>query len=147
MGFTIASDALALRGHADEMLYLEDSTWSSLTQHRIDLFDRAVAATDRRRLGSAHSSRSAMSLSARYPHFMSKEMAEQPDVLERLAIEGEADIRALAEAIDESYGTFLVGCGTASYAALTGVVSLQPHRRHATSTSPSAPSSSITSIS
>lgn len=29
--------------------------------------------------------------------------------------------RALADLIWESYGTFLVGCGTASYAALTGM--------------------------
>jgi glucosamine--fructose-6-phosphate aminotransferase (isomerizing) len=47
-------------------------------------------------------------------------MAEQPDVLERLAERGEPAIRELAAAIEESYGTFLTGCGTASYAALTG---------------------------
>jgi glutamine---fructose-6-phosphate transaminase (isomerizing) len=31
-----------------------------------------------------------------------------------------AEVRELARMIQESYGTFLVGCGTASYAALTG---------------------------
>jgi glucosamine--fructose-6-phosphate aminotransferase (isomerizing) len=55
-----------------------------------------------------------------YPHFMAKEMHEQPAVLERMAVDGEGDIRNLAQAIRTSYGTFLVGCGTASYAALSG---------------------------
>jgi glucosamine--fructose-6-phosphate aminotransferase (isomerizing) len=51
---------------------------------------------------------------------MSKEMAQQPDVLERLTVESKDQILELADAIRESYGTFLTGCGTASYAALTG---------------------------
>jgi glutamine---fructose-6-phosphate transaminase (isomerizing) len=51
---------------------------------------------------------------------MAKEMAEQPAVLERLAVDSEQQIRELADAIAESYGTFFVGCGTASFAALTG---------------------------
>jgi glucosamine--fructose-6-phosphate aminotransferase (isomerizing) len=51
---------------------------------------------------------------------MSKEMAEQPDVLERLAAEGSQQIESLAQAIRASFGTYLLGCGTASYAALTG---------------------------
>jgi glucosamine--fructose-6-phosphate aminotransferase (isomerizing) len=51
---------------------------------------------------------------------MSKEMAEQPEVLERLANDSASQIEALAEAIRTSYGAYMVGCGTASYAALTG---------------------------
>src|SRR6185312_697983 len=47
-------------------------------------------------------------------------MAEQPDVLERLALDHEEPIKAMAEAIADSYGTFFVGCGTAAYAALSG---------------------------
>jgi glucosamine--fructose-6-phosphate aminotransferase (isomerizing) len=51
---------------------------------------------------------------------MLKEMTEQPAVLERLAREGAETIEELARAIVDAYGTFLVGCGTASYAALSG---------------------------
>ncbi len=51
---------------------------------------------------------------------MSKEMAEQPEVLERLVTEATPQVEALAAAIQESYGAYLIGCGTASYAALTG---------------------------
>jgi glucosamine--fructose-6-phosphate aminotransferase (isomerizing) len=55
-----------------------------------------------------------------YTDFMSKEMAEQGRVVRQVATGYTDYARALADAIWESYGTFLVGCGTASYAALTG---------------------------
>ena len=118
-GTAIASDALALRGHVDRVVYLEDHHLVRLRRDGITLYHRAtmaeiaptylpldVAAGDPE-LGD-------------YPHFMAKEMAEQPAVLERIVAESELAIKALARAIDESYGTFFVGCGTASYAALTG---------------------------
>jgi glutamine---fructose-6-phosphate transaminase (isomerizing) len=118
-GVTIASDSLALRGHADEILYLEDTQLVHLTKHGIDVYDReTLRAIDPEWVPLVLDDHD-ISLGS-YPHFMAKEMHEQPAVLKRLAIEGEADIRAFAQAIDESYGTFLVGCGTASYAALTG---------------------------
>jgi glucosamine--fructose-6-phosphate aminotransferase (isomerizing) len=118
-GYSIASDALALRGHATEVLYLEDTHLVRMDRHRLDLFDR-------RTMESLTPGFVPLNLEGRdtelgdYPHFMAKEMAEQPDVLERLAHDGEPAIQRLAEAISESYGTFLVGCGTASYAALSG---------------------------
>ena len=118
-GVTIASDALALRGHADEILYLEDSHLVQLSKHGIDLFDRATLSPVEQSWTSLELEERDVSLGA-FPHFMAKEMHEQPAVIERLATDGEADIKALAEAIRESYGTFFVGCGTASYAALSG---------------------------
>lgn len=118
-GYSIASDALALRGHAESVLYLEDTHLVRLDKDSIHLFDR-------RSLRPLTPEFVPLDLEGRevdlagYPHFMAKEMAEQPDVIERLATEGETAIQGLAVAIQESYGTFLVGCGTASYAALTG---------------------------
>jgi glutamine---fructose-6-phosphate transaminase (isomerizing) len=118
-GVTIASDSLALRGHADEILYLEDTQLVHLTKHGIDVYDReTLRAIDPEWVPLVLDDHD-ISLGS-YPHFMAKEMHEQPAVLKRLAIDGEADIRAFAQAIHDSYGTFLVGCGTASYAALTG---------------------------
>jgi glutamine---fructose-6-phosphate transaminase (isomerizing) len=118
-GVTIASDSLALRGHAEEILYLEDTQLVHLTKHGIEVYDReTLRAIDPEWVPLVLDDHD-ISLGS-YPHFMAKEMHEQPAVLKRLAIDGEADIRAFAQAIDDSYGTFLVGCGTASYAALTG---------------------------
>jgi glucosamine--fructose-6-phosphate aminotransferase (isomerizing) len=118
-GVSIASDALALRGHADRILYLED-------HHLVRLRHAGVTVYDRRTMREIDGEFVDLDLESRdvelgdHPHFMSKEMAEQPDVLERLTTQGKDQILALAEAIRESYGTFFMGCGTASYAALTG---------------------------
>jgi glucosamine--fructose-6-phosphate aminotransferase (isomerizing) len=118
-GYSIASDALALRGHANSILYLEDEHLVRLQRGKIELYDR-------RTLQPLDPEFVPLNLEGRdvdlggYPHFMAKEMAEQPDVLERLATDSQEAIETLAEAIAASYGTFLVGCGTASYAALSG---------------------------
>jgi glutamine---fructose-6-phosphate transaminase (isomerizing) len=118
-GVTIASDALALHGHADEVMYVEDWQLVHLTKHGIEVFNRETLERVDGDWVPLQLEERDVSLGS-HPDFMSKEMHEQPDVLERLVREGEDDIKALATAIDESFGTFLVGCGTASYAALSG---------------------------
>jgi glucosamine--fructose-6-phosphate aminotransferase (isomerizing) len=56
-----------------------------------------------------------------HPDFMSKEMAEQARVVRQVAANYGDYARALSDLIWDSYGTFLVGCGTASYAAMIGM--------------------------
>lgn len=118
-GYSIASDALALRGHATDVLYLEDTHLVRIDHDSIQLYDR-------RSMQPVEPEFVPLDLDGRdvdlggYPHFMAKEMEEQPSVLEHLANEARGPIEELAAAIKSSYGTFLVGCGTASYAALSG---------------------------
>ena len=118
-GLSIASDALALRGHATEAFYLEDHHLVRLSHDGVELFDRATLEPLSPDFGPLDLTGRDVELGD-YPHFMAKEMAEQPAVLERLVTHSEEQIRALAQAIANSYGTFFVGCGTASYAALSG---------------------------
>ena len=118
-GVVIASDALALRGHAEEVCYLEDHHLVRLSHDGVELFDRATLQPLAPEFVPLDLRGRDAELGA-YPHFMAKEMAEQPAVLERLALEAEEPIRAMAQAIADSYGTFFVGCGTAAYAALSG---------------------------
>ena len=54
MGFTIASDALALHEHATEIMYLEDTHLIHMTRHRIDLFDRETLQRIPDAMDSAH---------------------------------------------------------------------------------------------
>lgn len=118
-GSVIASDASALRGYVDRVHYLDDGQIARLQPAHVTVYDH-------RTMSEVPPAHVPLSLEAAetdlkgHPDFMSKEMAEQPDVLERLAVDGEVEIRQLADAIAASYGTFFVGCGTASYAALTG---------------------------
>jgi glucosamine--fructose-6-phosphate aminotransferase (isomerizing) len=116
---TIASDQIALEDQASTILHLEDDQLVEITAAGVGLFTRQS-------LRALEPCWQAIALEHRHtglgghPDFMSKEMAEQPDVLERIARTSNGDVQAMAEAIRDSYGTFLVGCGTASYAALTG---------------------------
>jgi glucosamine--fructose-6-phosphate aminotransferase (isomerizing) len=115
---TIASDALALAGHADRVLYLEDDQLVRLRKGEIALFDRRTLAS----LPAAFAPlefEAAPELGG-YPHFLAKEVAEQPAVLERLADRATSQVEALAEAIRAADETYLIGCGTAAHAALTG---------------------------
>jgi glutamine---fructose-6-phosphate transaminase (isomerizing) len=116
---TIASDQIALEGQASGIMPLEDDQLVEISSAGVGLYSRhSLQAVDL--------CWQAMTLEHRsidlggYPDFMSKEMAEQPDVLERIARTSNGEVQVMADAIRDSYGTFLVGCGTASYAALTG---------------------------
>ncbi|MCO5175569.1 MAG: glutamine--fructose-6-phosphate transaminase (isomerizing) [Thermomicrobiales bacterium] len=118
-GSFIASDTLALAGHADTVSYLEDYQLVQLCQNEIvsmDVRDGSPVALDSTDIPFDEGSADL----GGYPHFMLKEMNEQPGVIEHIARDKVDDIHQLAAMIRESYGTFLVGCGTASYAALTG---------------------------
>lgn len=55
-----------------------------------------------------------------YPHFMLKEILEQPETIRLATMQDEEELNAVAKKIKEAYGSFLIGCGTASYAALAG---------------------------
>jgi glucosamine--fructose-6-phosphate aminotransferase (isomerizing) len=115
----IASDAVALRDQATHVLYLEDHHLVRLGHCGVTLYDRSSMTEIPADFVPLHLNHHDLELGG-HPHFMSKEMAEQPSVLERLAVNGEEQITALGDAISDSYGTFFVGCGTASFAALTG---------------------------
>jgi glucosamine--fructose-6-phosphate aminotransferase (isomerizing) len=116
---TIASDAVALAGAADRVLYLEDHQLVRLGRDGVNLFDARTMEPLAASFVPLELDGAGADL-GRFPHYMAKEIAEQPDVLERLLADGLDQIRELAVAIEASYGTFLVGCGTASYAALSG---------------------------
>jgi len=60
------------------------------------------------------------SVKGNYPHFLLKEIHEQPRVIEQIALTYAEEAKKLASLIDKAFGTFMLGCGTASYAALAG---------------------------
>ncbi|MBI4096267.1 MAG: glutamine--fructose-6-phosphate transaminase (isomerizing) [Candidatus Levybacteria bacterium] len=56
----------------------------------------------------------------KYEHFLLKEINEQPRVIENIALNYTAEINHLTKLIKSAFGTFMLGCGTASYSALAG---------------------------
>ncbi|HEX3721991.1 MAG TPA: glutamine--fructose-6-phosphate transaminase (isomerizing) [Nitrolancea sp.] len=118
-GFYLASDALALIDHADRVHYLEDGQLAQLTTDGVTLWSAATGSAQAPDFQPLTLTANDTSLGI-YPHFMIKEIHEQPDVLRRIGSEYSDPVRELAALIRESYGSFLVGSGTASYAALSG---------------------------
>ena len=55
-----------------------------------------------------------------FKHFLLKEIYEQPRVIENIALNYAVETKNFASLIENAFGTFLIGCGTASYAALAG---------------------------
>lgn len=56
----------------------------------------------------------------KFEHFLIKEIYEQPRVIKNIALHSTQDSEMLAALIEKAFGTFMLGCGTASYAALAG---------------------------
>jgi glutamine---fructose-6-phosphate transaminase (isomerizing) len=115
----IASDVVALLEYTDRVVYLEDKQVATMTPGKIALTNlddgRPIAIREERVTWRPDDAGV-----GEYPDFMSKEMAEQPGIIARLADDHAALAQDLADRIGLAYGAFLLGCGTASYAALSG---------------------------
>ena len=116
---TIASDAVAMHGHADELIYLEDNQLAVLTATGIEVLDRASLEPSEPFVVPIQAAGNDIELGP-HAHFMAKEMSEQPRTLRRLVREAHAEITALADAVRAADRVLLVGCGTAANAALAG---------------------------
>jgi glutamine---fructose-6-phosphate transaminase (isomerizing) len=116
----VASDTTALVEYTREVVYLEDNQVAVLRPDEVVLLDLHTGAPLPLRRERVDWDAGDVGL-GKFPDFMSKEMAEQGRVVRQIASTYGPQARQLADLIWESYGTFLVGCGTASYAALTGM--------------------------
>jgi glutamine---fructose-6-phosphate transaminase (isomerizing) len=118
-GVFVSSDVLAFPGYATEICYLDDFQLAQLSEAGVSIIDTRSAEPITPMWQPLPIQEGAAALGD-FPHFLMKEIYEQPRVIEMIARDQIDGVRELAARIRESYGTFLVGCGTASYAALTG---------------------------
>lgn len=114
----VASDASAIVKHTKKVIFLEDNQMVIMgeklklinlpggqeIQSKIHTLDWKFEETER----------------GKYKHFLLKEIHEQPRVIENIALNYCVEAKKLAGLIRKAKGTFLLGCGTASYAALAG---------------------------
>lgn len=56
----------------------------------------------------------------KHKHFLLKEIFDQPKVIENIAMHYGEETKKLSNLIENAFGTFMLGCGSASYAALAG---------------------------
>lgn len=116
----VASDVTAITRYTRDVVFLNDGQVALLDARGMELADVRTGAPLPVQREHVDWLAGDTSLGG-YADFMSKEMAEQPGVVRQIA-EGYGEYAgALADLIADSYGAFLVGCGTASYAALSGM--------------------------
>ena len=115
----LGSDAMALAGTTDRIIYLDEGDVADVTREGIQVYDRSGAAVEREvRLVQAHSA--AVELGP-YRHFMQKEIFEQPraisDTLESVGSIDASLFGDTAPQVLKSIDSVLIlACGTSYYA-------------------------------
>jgi len=116
--FFIASDASAIIPYTKHVYFVEDDEMLKISTAGIELFDTNGKAKPIK-YSTLNYTSEAVDL-GEYKHFMMKEIHEQPQIIRSIAATQSAGIKEAATKIKKSFGTYLVGCGTASYACLAG---------------------------
>lgn len=125
--YYIASDLSAFPKEVENIIVLNDNE-VALLNDSVSVYDPHTKETVRSVMEALSPSEIASS-KGRYPHYLLKEIHDQPTILKSLYINEENQIKRLAIDIHNAYGTFTLGCGTASYAAMVGEYYLSKHAK------------------
>jgi glucosamine--fructose-6-phosphate aminotransferase (isomerizing) len=117
----VGSDAIALAPLTDRITYLEEGDWAVITRAGAEIFDRNGNIANREvRKVAVDATRIEK---AGYKHFMMKEIAEQPTVVDRVLdayLDADGSIAMTLPDVDFTKVSriSIVACGTAYYAGL-----------------------------
>lgn len=115
----IASDVSSLLPLTQDVVFMEDGQIVKIESDKIEIFD----ALTRKEIPLKISHINWTSENADkgdFPHFMLKEIYEEPQVISNLLKTKIYEVEHLSEQIKKSKNIFTVACGTAAYAALAG---------------------------
>src|SRR5579864_7565985 len=119
-GNFLASDSSALLEHTRRLTFLEDGQAALVTRDSLTVYDvTSGQPIDQPQVWDITWEQEVDSLDG-HPHYMAKEIAEQPVVLRRLAAEQADAAQRLAQSIQAANTVHLVGCGSAAHAARCG---------------------------
>ena len=114
----ISSDPGALLPYTKKAIFLADNEVVELTENKVLMIDAITKSEIEPKITNLDWKVEEIEL-GNFPHFMLKEIYEQPRVLTAIAENGQ-QIQNLAKVVSGAHGTFFIGCGTASYAAFSG---------------------------
>lgn len=115
----IASDASALLPYTRSVTFLSDGEMIAISPDGVTMMDTSSGEQLQPDVMQLDWSVEQSEL-GEYPHYLIKEIHEQPAVVRQLALSQVATAQKLAQMMKESFGSFFIGCGTAANAALTG---------------------------
>jgi glucosamine--fructose-6-phosphate aminotransferase (isomerizing) len=116
--FFISSDVAGIIKHTRKVIFIEDNQMVILGKklQLIHLPDGREIKPKTQTLTWQFQD----SQKGKFKHFLLKEIYDQPHVLENIAMNYDGVTKKLSSLISKAFGTFMLGCGTASYAALFG---------------------------
>ncbi len=115
----IASDSAALLPHTKTVYFMEDNDMVVIYKDHVEVYD-APSGKSKQIVKSLLKWEAETSEKGKYQYFMLKEIFEQPEIINKVSKKGVAQAENLANSIKKSFGTYMVGCGTAGYACLAG---------------------------
>jgi len=115
----LSSDVASLLGHTKQVIFLEDGQIAKIAPDVIRIESYTSAKEIKSVVQTINWTAKSASKSG-FPHFMLKEIYDQPSVLTNIAESKVKEARELGKAIAKAKNIFMVACGTASYAALAG---------------------------
>jgi glucosamine--fructose-6-phosphate aminotransferase (isomerizing) len=117
----LASDSAALTPYTKQVHFLEDNQMAILKNTGVMIFN--VKTGEHIRPKKQTLTWTAQQVEkGKYPFFMLKEIYEQPGIIADIAADGADKAGQLATTIKKSFGTYMVGCGTAAHASLVGSI-------------------------
>lgn len=114
--YFIASDIPAFLSHTSNVVYLEDYDIITVN-HDYRIFNAKEDSGAKREL-SKISWTHQQAQKGDFPHFMLKEISEQPAAIARAVSQEREKIEKIAGEINKAKGIFFIACGTAYHAAL-----------------------------
>lgn len=116
----LASDSHAILPYTKDIFFMEDGDMVVVSADGIRACDAASGMEKALEFTTVQWSAQAHADKKHFPHFMLKEIHDQPLVLSAIATNKQQEIEKFSQHINDSYGTYFVGCGTAAYACLAG---------------------------
>lgn len=108
----IASDVWALLDHTSQVIFLEDNQAAVISRSGVEVLDARTGKKLKPKITVLNWQKE-QSLLGKFHHYMEKEIYDQPKVLDNLS-------RQKLPPLPKAVKTFILGCGTASYAAAFG---------------------------
>ena len=117
--YFIASDVPAFLDHTNKVMYVDDDEMVILDVSGVHFFSLKSGQEIKKRVVDIDWNIE-VAEKGKYDHFLMKEIMEQKDTLWKAINQDESRILKVAKEINEAYGTFLVGCGTAGKVCMAG---------------------------
>ncbi len=116
--FYIASDAAGIVKYTKKVIFLEDNQMAILGE-KLKLISLPKGTEIKPKIHTLNW-KFEDAEKGDFPHFLQKEIHEQPRVIDNIALTYLNETKHMSKLIHDAFGTFMLGCGTASYAALAG---------------------------